>query len=176
MDTEMLERAFTAIGARIKINEAIRGTPRRDVRSDGHGEFLELRFTGRGHTVNLEVVEARRGERHVLVTRDGNEESSGRVRHAFPRRGTAYARQGEWYFVPAPGIDPPVTQVLFDEPLRCGPVYQHIMQFAYRRGARMFAKGAIRHPDHATLVLRGWHRVARAPSRRRSSPTLIRFG
>jgi hypothetical protein len=24
----------------------------------------------------------------------------------------------------------------------------------------VFAKGAVRHPDHATVVLRVWHRVA----------------
>jgi hypothetical protein len=28
------------------------------------------------------------------------------------------------------------------------------------RDPELFAKGAIRHPDHATLILRGWHRVA----------------
>ena len=28
------------------------------------------------------------------------------------------------------------------------------------RDAEVFAKGAIRHPDHATIVLQGWHRVA----------------
>ena len=27
------------------------------------------------------------------------------------------------------------------------------------RDAEVFAKGAIRHPDHATIVLPGWHRV-----------------
>ena len=27
------------------------------------------------------------------------------------------------------------------------------------RDAEVYAKGAIRHPDHATVVLRGWHRV-----------------
>jgi hypothetical protein len=40
-----------------------------------------------------------------------------------------------------------------------------MMQFAYRQGGelvwvKVFAKGAIRHPDHATVVLRGWHRVS----------------
>ena len=27
------------------------------------------------------------------------------------------------------------------------------------RDPELFAKGAIRHPDHATVVLHGWHRV-----------------
>ncbi|HUA03771.1 MAG TPA: hypothetical protein VMB27_07715 [Solirubrobacteraceae bacterium] len=91
-----------------------------------------------------------------------------------------YLRQGKWFFVPAPEVHPPLTLVLFDEPLprECGTA--HVMQFAYRRGVSwygsaggtqavldvgVFAKGAVRHPDHATLVLRGWHRVATpAPS------------
>jgi hypothetical protein len=28
------------------------------------------------------------------------------------------------------------------------------------RNAEVYAKGTVRHPDHATLVLRDWHRVA----------------
>lgn len=27
------------------------------------------------------------------------------------------------------------------------------------RGADVFAMGRVSHPDHATVVLRGWHRV-----------------
>lgn len=68
--------------------------------------------------------------------------------------------QGELVFVPAPEVDPPVTLVLFDERLSRGRGKLHLIQFAYRRGPDVFAKGAIRHPDHATVVLRGWHRVA----------------
>ena len=28
-----------------------------------------------------------------------------------------------------------------------------------RRDATVFARGRVRHPDHATVVLDGWHRV-----------------
>ena len=72
-------------------------------------------------------------------------------------------RQGEWFFVPAPEVDPPVTMVLFDEPLFRGRGKAHILQFAHRRAGdvtEVFAKGAVRHPEHATIVLRVWHRVA----------------
>ncbi len=117
---------------------------------------------------------------------------------AFRRRSPAYVRQGEWFFSPAPEVDPPVTLVLFEEPLSRGRGKPHVMQFAHQRGgqpvwvsrryprgitdeqyrqlahderqrggwsrmvrdAQVFADGAIRHPDHATVVLRGWHRVA----------------
>lgn len=27
------------------------------------------------------------------------------------------------------------------------------------RGAAVYGKGTVRHPDHATITLRGWHRV-----------------
>jgi hypothetical protein len=242
MGTEMLERRFAAIGARIKVIGDGHGTPQIDVRSDRRGEFFEVRFAGRGNVVDLEVVDLARPERHLLLlARDGEEKSkflcghderhwfvaavpedargvSGVkaakaalqpevVRHAiarvrpkdpFRRRNEAYVRQGEWFFVPAPRVDPPVSAVLFDEPLSRGRGNAHVMQFAYRRGGEevlvnhrhprgiteaqfhelpeaerrygnwsrmvrepeVFAKGAVRHPDHATVVLRGWHRVA----------------
>jgi hypothetical protein len=241
METEALHRRFAAIGARVKIAGDRRGSPQIDVRSDRRGEFFEVRFVGRGHAVDLEVVDVKRAERHLLLlTRDdegkskflcGHDERHWfvaavpetargvtgvqtakaalqpslvrdaiervRPKHAFRRRNPAYVRQGEWFFVPAPRLDPPVTKVLFDEPVSRGRGKPHMMQFAYRQGgelvwvnyryptgiteaqyrelsraeqrgswarmvrdAEVFAKGAIRHPDHATVVLRGWHRVA----------------
>jgi hypothetical protein len=241
MGTEMLERRFAKIGARVKISGNGRGAPQIDVRSDRRGEFFEVRFAGRGNEVDLEVVDVAGAERHLLLlARDGEEKSKFLCGHderhwfvaavpesargvsgvqaakaalrpelvreaiervhpkdAFRRRNAAYVRQGEWFFVPAPEVDPPVTLVLFDEPLSRGRGKAHVMQFAYRRGGEVvwvshrhpqgisdaqyrglthekrrgqwsqmvrdpevFAKGAIRHPDHATVVLRGWHRVA----------------
>lgn len=241
MSTEMLERRFARIGARVKVSGDGRGEPRIDVRSDRRGEFFEVRFAGRGNAIDLEVIDIARADRHLLLlTRDGEEKSKflcghderhwfvaavpesargvtgvraakaalqpplvreaiDRVRpkDAFRRRSPAYIRQGEWFFVPVPEVDPPVTLVRFDESLSRGRGKAHVMQFAYRRGgevvwvsrgypqgisdahyrglpdekrrgpwsqmvrdAEVFAKGAIRHPDHATVILRGWHRVA----------------
>jgi hypothetical protein len=114
------------------------------------------------------------------------------------RRNSAYIRQGEWFFVPLPGLDPPVELILRNEALRRSGGTPHVMQYAYRSGgetvyvnrrhpagiaaaqfrrlsederkqggwipmrrnAAVFARGAIRHPDHATVVLREWHQVA----------------
>lgn len=242
MSTEVLERRFAAIGARIKVTGNGHGTPQIDIRTDRRGEFFEIQFAGRGHVVDLEVVDVERAGRHLLLlTRDGEEKSKFLCGHderhwfvaavpeeargvtgvqaakaalqpelvreaidrvhptdAYRRRNPAYIRQGEWFFVPAAKVDPPVTLVLFDEPLSRGRGKAHVMQFAYRRGGEVvwvsrrhpagitearyrglaeaerrrdrwsqmvrdpevFAKGAIRHPDHATVVLRGWHRVA----------------
>jgi hypothetical protein len=120
-----------------------------------------------------------------------------RPKDPFRRRNAAYVRQGEWFFVPATGIDPPDAAVLRDEPLMRGWGTAHVMQFAYRRGGEtvyvshthpsgisearyarltpeqrrgggwtrrvrdpeVYAKGTVRHPDHATIHLADWHRV-----------------
>ena len=120
-----------------------------------------------------------------------------RPKDPFRRRNAAYVRQGEWFFVPATGIDPPEALVLRDEPLRRERGTAHVMQFAHRRGGEavyvngqhptgiserryqrltpaqrrgggwvrmvrepeVYASGAVRHPDHATIHLAGWHRV-----------------
>jgi hypothetical protein len=120
-----------------------------------------------------------------------------RPKDPFRRRNAAYVRQGEWFFVPAAGVDPADVLVLRDEPLSRGRGKAHVMQFAHRRGGatvyvnrrhsagisearyarltpdqrrsggwmrmvrdpELYAKGAVRHPDHATIHLAGWHRV-----------------
>ena len=121
-----------------------------------------------------------------------------RSKYRLRRRNSAYARQGEWFFVPAPDVKPNPISVLRREPLSRGLAGKpHMMELAYRRGgvsvyvnrqhpagvthdefdalpeverqdmgwramvrdAEVFAQGRITHRDHATLVLRGWHRV-----------------
>jgi hypothetical protein len=54
--TEVLERRFAAIGARVKVAGPARGAPRIDIGSDGRGEFFDVRFTGSGGAAGLEVV------------------------------------------------------------------------------------------------------------------------
>lgn len=126
------------------------------------------------------------------------------VRHAnLHRRHTkAFIRQGEWFFVPAPDIEPDRLAVHWREPLiRPGGGKPHIVDELVRghgemvwhhaqhasngitddefralpgpardaRGwsrrsrirdsATVLARGAVRHPDHATIWLGGWHRV-----------------
>jgi hypothetical protein len=241
MGTEVLQRRFAAIGARVNVVGSPAGAPRIDVGSDTRGEFFDVRFAGDGRLVELEVVDVNRSDRHLLlIVRDGQEKSKflcghderhwfvaavpedargvtgvaaakaalqpalvrtavGRARpkDAFRRRNAAYIRQGEWFFVPAPELDPASAFVLRNEPLSRGRGKAHVIELAYRRGGEvvwvnsrhpsgisdarflrltqkdrrsggwtrfvrdpeLFAKGAIRHPDHATVVLHGWHRV-----------------
>ena len=116
----------------------------------------------------------------------------------FERKNTAYVRQGEWFFIPTPGLDVEPDAVLRDEPITRGRGNPHIVELLYRydgervyvssryptgltemefaelsprlrrlgtpwrqmmRNAHVFARGRVRHPDHATLVLHTWHRV-----------------
>jgi hypothetical protein len=120
-----------------------------------------------------------------------------RPKHPFRRKNAAYVRQGEWFFVPEPGLVVDEQIVLRDEPISRGRGEPHVVEQVYRHGgevvyvsrrypaglpeaafarlseraragdweqmvrnAAVFARGAVRHRDHATIVLRGWHRVA----------------
>ena len=87
------------------------------------------------------VPEAARGVTGVLTAKAALQPSAVRAlverrrpKDPFRRRNAAYLRQGEWFFVPAAGIDPPAALVLRSEPLTRGAGNAHVMQFAYRRG------------------------------------------
>ena len=242
MNTSVLERRFTEIGARVKVEEGPwLGVPQIDVRVDRRGEYFDLWFVDGEQEVELQVVDADRTDRHLLLlVRDGEAKSkflcghderhwfvaavpesargvtgvasakaalqpalvrleAGRLKRKdrFRRRNPAYLRQGEWFFVPTPWLQPDPAFVLRNEPLLRDRGKAHIMELAYRTGGEVvyvswrypqgitearyrrlsesrrresgwtrmvrdpevFAKGAVRHPDHATIVLREWHRV-----------------
>jgi hypothetical protein len=242
MDTKVLERRFAEIGARVKVEEGPwLGVPQIDVRVDRRGEYFDFLFVDGEHEVELQVVDADRSDRHLLLlVRDGEAKSkflcghderhwfvaavpesargvtgvasakaalqptivrleAGRLKRKdqFRRRNAAYLRQGEWFFVPTPWLQPEPAFVLRNEPLSRGRGKPHIMELAYRTGGEVvyvnwqhpqgitearfnrlpekrrraggwtrmvrnpevFARGAVRHPDHATIVLRDWHRV-----------------
>ena len=240
---EVLERRFASVGARLSLAEQPwRGAPRIDVRSDGDGEFFDIRFDGNGDQVQIEVVDARPSDRQLLLlVRRGGEKSKFlcghderhwfvaaipesargvtgvtaakaalqpdavrtlvervRPKDRFRRRNAAFVRQGEWFFVPALlRPEPSDAQVLRNEPLSRGRGKAHMLQFAFRTGGQtvyvnrrhptgigeaafsklstdeqrdgswrrmvrdpqVYAKGAVRHPDHATIHLASWHRV-----------------
>jgi hypothetical protein len=240
MGTEVLDRRFAAIGARIKVVRPRGRTPQIDVGFDRRGEFFELGVAGvRG--VSLDVLDVDRDDRCLLLLlRDGDVKrkflcgfderhwfvaavpevlaSVGNVETAkdalqpaavreavarrrpkdrHRRRNVAYVRQGEWFFVPAYEVAVDPRQILRNEPLRRGWGKIHRLELAFRRGGEtvyvnaahpngvtvaeygrlpdaerrsgdwermvrdpeLYAKGAVRHPDHNTIVLHVWHRV-----------------
>ena len=134
----------------------------------------------------------------VALQPDDVREAADRVKPKDRRRrkNKAFVRQGEWFFVPEPGLRVAAFLVLHNEPLARSGGTAHVMEHAFRQGgetvyvnrahpnglseaeyralpekqqrgswqkmvrdAAVYAKGAIRHPDHATVVLPGWHRV-----------------
>jgi hypothetical protein len=137
-------------------------------------------------------------------------ESKLKVASRMHRRNAASIRQGEWFFIPCPGlqVDGRLVRVkqtlyrdLYPGPRRVNPGTHlekpHWVQFLYRKYGRMswvpdfggpvlgeeefallpkslrksggyrawrrdlevYAKGWVRHPDHATVMLTHWHRV-----------------
>lgn len=114
------------------------------------------------------------------------------------RKNEVYIRQGEWFFIPAPGKTFDKAWERTDEPITRGRGSKpHIAQHCVRSGgetvfvnrqhpvgiskksfdklpkteqnapgwrqmqkdAQVYVKGTIRHADHATITLVGWHRV-----------------
>ena len=116
------------------------------------------------------------------------------------RKNAAFLRQGEWFFLPAPGVVIDARLVLTHEPLvrATGRGKPHVLEFCYRVGGEtvyvgpghpagvteavyrqlltrprasksawramrrnpaLYARGHVRHADHATITLPGWHQV-----------------
>ena len=116
------------------------------------------------------------------------------------RKNAAYRRQGEWFFLPAPGFAVDESLVLRNEPITRGTGGKpHRVEFCYRTGGEtvyvcsrhpngvtekeyreilnrspkakgwnwqtmrrnpgVYVRGSVRHADHKTIVLHGWHRV-----------------
>jgi hypothetical protein len=199
MGTEVLERRFAAIGARLNVVGPPAGAPRIDVGSDARGEFFDVRFAGSGRPVELEVVDVNRTDRHLLLlVRDGEEKSKFLCghdeRHWFVAAVPEDARGVTGVAAAKAALQPALVR---NEPLSRGRGKAHMIELAYRHGGQvvwvnrrhpsgisdaryrrltekdrrsggwtrfvrdpeLFAKGAIRHPDHATVALNGWHRV-----------------
>jgi hypothetical protein len=124
-----------------------------------------------------------------------------RVKDRNKRKNEVMARQGEWFFVPEPGVEFKEALILKNEPIRrsmrnkahvleeCVRVggqtvyvpthgkYGWLSEAEYHRVLRndpdarndgwrpmkmnptVYARGTVRHKDHRTIELQGWHRV-----------------
>lgn len=76
------------------------------------------------------------------------------------RKTAAYVRQGEWFFLPRPMMHVGDKAVAGGQLVRSGGK-PHLVQWLYRPkdSNETFVRGAVSHPDHATLYLQVWHRV-----------------
>lgn len=120
-------------------------------------------------------------------------------RERIRRHNRAFLRQGEWFFIPAPGLRVDPHLILRNEPIRRGGGKPHMVAEVFRTGgerilicnrhpngvseteykkilastpgasnwgwqrrvrnAAVYARGSVRHRDHATLTLHDWHQV-----------------
>jgi hypothetical protein len=83
------------------------------------------------------------------------------VRHRRYRRKTAaYVRQGDWFFLPRPMMHVGKLATRNGQLVRPGGKPHHV-EWLYRPkgGSETFVRGAVSHPDHATINLQVWHRV-----------------
>ena len=129
-----------------------------------------------------------------------------KARDRHRRKNKGFIRQGEWFFIPSPGLNPDPARITRREPIvlagtRAGSkphvaeealreggevvfvhpryarrglteaarerLFQRKPQAAragnwqtMRRNPQLFVRGSVRHPDHKTIRLNGWHRVA----------------
>ena len=164
MSTEVLERRFAAIGARLNVVGPPVGAPahrlrlgrawrvlrcplRRQrppgrargggrqprrpasapARADGEEKSKFLCGHDERHWFVAAIPEDARGVTDVAAAKAALQPQAvhepvrrTRPKDPFRRRNAAYVRQGEWFFVPAAGLDPPAASVLRDEPLTRG--------------------------------------------------------
>lgn len=239
MGNEILSRSFARMGARVKAFKPTRWQRERirlDVRKDKAGEYFDLSYPA---DIQPEVIDVQPKLRHlVLMFREGGaklkylcghderhwftaavpgESVSGvasAIRALRPSEVPTAAgviRQGEWFFVPAPGmkiVSSFINPIHRNEPLSRGAGSKpHMVEEMYRTGgvavmisrdyptgidsvqydalyaaaatgsreererfngqrwqrmvrdAEVYARGKVRHSDHATIELDGWHKV-----------------
>lgn len=78
------------------------------------------------------------------------------------RHTTAYLRQGEWFFVPRPAFDAAGQRVQKNGSLVRGAGKPHRVELLCSSGdGGTYVRGAVSHPDHATIRLDVWHEVFR---------------
>jgi hypothetical protein len=160
--TEFLCRHFSRMGARLKIQgPGVRQGEkvRIDVGRDRDGEFFDVRCH---EGVVPEILDVRPDSRHlVLMVRDGADKNKFLLGHderhwfaaAVPgdgvhdvrtaieslrpteAKGRSAVRQGEWFFVPAPGAQKYASAIYRNEPLsRGGRSQPHICEELMRCG------------------------------------------
>ncbi len=107
------------------------------------------------------------------AVRQAEEARGVRARDRFRRKNKAFIRQGEWFFVPVPGLSFKEAWIRHNEPLRatvgskphmCEQVCRSVSSVSgfWMRpdySVDIYARGRVSHPDHKTIYLNCWHRV-----------------
>jgi len=158
MKTNHLERHFASIGARFKAR-LLEVDPWRandyaiDIRSDARGPYFELRVPEPlSAGFDAAVLNLVPEDRHLLLLlrREVGEGRKDRFLCGHDER--------EWFVAAVPGTASTVRQA--KQALQ--PPIPGLLRLDWRsmaRNPRVYARGWVRHPDHATITLREWCRV-----------------
>lgn len=145
MNAKQIESKFAEMGARMRVREIpsswrmgdrewiARQDYAVDIQRDGHGEFFELRVpTHLSESIETTVLQTERKQRHLLL------------------------------FVRKLGEHPQLDRFLcgHDELIRANPNAARWGWRVMRRNAGVYARGTVRHSDHAVIMLPCWHRVS----------------
>ena len=180
MNAHVIERQFAKIGARAQVHaDPVRfgGTVSIDIGRDGAGEFFDI---GVGRTRDLDVVDARPRIRHLLLMSrqsDGNHKflCGHDERHWFvaavPERASVSNVQTAFEALKPAAVQNRVEQLRADvnqnglteaqyrKLISRKPKLRKLGWVTQRRNPGVFVRGKVRHSDHKTIVLDGWHRV-----------------
>ena len=129
MNAKQIECKFAVMGARFKVNVTPAQRQSRDWGRDAINEKLALRN---------EALRRGAGKAHIV-------EDLFRV-------------AGQLVYV-CPKYPTGVTEARYRQLLQNRPGAAQWGWRTMRRNPRVYAKGRIRHPDHATITLPDWHRV-----------------
>ena len=158
MSSEMLERRFAAVGARLKVAEGPwRGQPRIDIRADSRGEYFGLRFAGGDRSVDLEVVDVQPPDRHLLLLARVDGEKSKFLcghdeRHWFVAAVPEAARGVSGVATAKVALQPPAVRALVERTRPKNPFRRRNVAYV-RQGEWFFVPAAWIDPPEA-LVLR----------------------
>lgn len=174
------ERVQKRFSSPVRLETLLRERGGRLVRETASAYILE-RFTAGAMRRYLCGMD----ERHLFIAqvaggttvRDAHRElKPSAVREVDRSRPGRTLRQGEWFFVPLPAAEAAVLAAHLREmpyALRRkeslgGNGRPHVADEVVRVADRVYARGAVRHPDHKTLLLEGWFRVHRNAEVRQS--------
>ncbi len=158
MSSEMLERRFAAVGARLKVAEGPwRGEPRIDIRSDARGEYFDLRFAVGDRGVDLEVVDVQPRDRHLLLLARVDGEKSKFLcghdeRHWFVAAVPEAARGVSGVATAKAALQPPAVRALVERTRPKDPFRRR--NAAYVRQGEWFFVPTVRIDPPEVLVLR----------------------
>src|SRR3989338_11441809 len=97
----------------------------------GHDERHWFRSDVDSSSTTVEVAKERLKPAIVIETQERLRVKS---KDRNKRKNDGFVRQGEWFFIPAPKMNPDKMLVLKNEPLRRGRGKPHMVEFLYRTG------------------------------------------